>query len=133
MVKKIIIYQGHWTNESPRENKNALYIFGDNDIKQGNGGQAVIRDEPNAMGVPTKKLPSKGENSFYTDLEYDSNIQKINIAIENILKEFMKDDYNYLVLSYNKLGTGLSQLPERAPKTFKYLDNKINNLIQLFD
>jgi len=41
-----------------RLHKNALFIFGDNLQGWGKGGQARIRDEPNAFGIPTKRLNS---------------------------------------------------------------------------
>jgi len=131
-MKEVKIFEGHWTRLDVNSNTNYLFVFGDNDIKQGMGGQAIIRNEPNAFGIPTKKLPSMSSNSFYTDNEYDKNIKKINKAIYKIIKEFMKNKYTTLVLPKDGLGTGLAQLNVKAPKTFKFLDNKIKSLITIF-
>tara|TARA_X000000950_G_C13494255_1_gene489075 strand:+ start:144 stop:548 length:405 start_codon:yes stop_codon:yes gene_type:complete len=130
--KKIIIYDTFWNIKDTRENPNYLFVFGDNDIKKGKKGQAVIRDEPNALGIPTKKFPSFNISSFYYDSEFEDNKKKIDLAINNIIKNFMKKKYTRLVIPSNGLGTGLSKLNIKAPKTFKYLESKINAIKILF-
>ena len=132
MLKQVIIFKGFWTFKDVQENPTSLFIFGDNDVSKGKGGQAVIRDEPNALGIPTKKLPNMHQNSFYQDSELKDNKEKINISIHKILKEVMKHNYKYIVFPEGGLGTGLSKLPEKAPLTYQYLDNKINALKVLF-
>lgn len=57
-MPKSKIFEGYWTVNDARSNKNSLFVYGDNDIKKGKKGQAIIRDEPNAIGIPTKKYPS---------------------------------------------------------------------------
>ena len=131
-MKRVIIYGKFWSPSDTRNNPDHLFIFGDNDIERGTGGQAIIRNEPNAFGIPTKKLPSMSADSFYTDIEYDKNKKKINLAIYKILKEFMKTKYTTLVIPKDGVGTGLSKLPEKAPRTFKYIEMKLNALKLLF-
>ena len=131
-TKKIIIQNKFYTIPDVRKHNDYLYIFGDNDVGIGKGGQAIIRDEPNAIGIPTKKEPNNRESAFYTDSEFEENKKKIHSAIMKVLKEFMKSKYTTLVIPGGGLGTGLSKLPEKAPKTFKYLEDKIKNLISLF-
>jgi hypothetical protein len=131
-IKKIIIQNKFYTIPDVRKHSDYLYIFGDNDVGIGKGGQAIIRDETNAIGIPTKKEPNNRESAFYTDLELEENKKKIHLAIMKVLKEFMKSKYTTLVIPGGGLGTGLSRLPEKAPKTFKYLEDKIKNLISLF-
>jgi hypothetical protein len=131
-IKKIIIQNKYYNVPDVRKHNDYLYIFGDNDVGVGKGGQAIIRDEPNAIGIPTKKEPNNRETAFYTDLEFEENKKKIHLSIVKVLKEFMKSKYTTLVLPAGGLGTGLSKLPEKAPKTFKYLEDKIKNLISLF-
>ena len=130
--KKIIIYDTFWNIKDTRENPDYLFVFGDNDIKKGKKGQAVIRDEPNALGIPTKKFPSFNISSFYYDSEFEDNKKKIDLAINNIIKNFMKKKYTRLVIPSNGFGTGLSKLNIKAPKTFKYLESKINAIKILF-
>lgn len=122
-MSKIIIFKGFWKIEDVKKLSNCLFIYGDNDIGKGKGGQAIIRDLPNAMGIPTKKYPSNKRNAFYSDEELEQNKIKINKAIDNIIK--YSKDFEYVILPENGLGTGLSDLPNKAPKTFKYLNESI--------
>jgi hypothetical protein len=110
-----------YTIELCRKNLDCVFIFGDNLIRRGNGGQAIIRFEPNAYGVPTKKLPSMHENSFFSDDEFDDNIKHISKALDNIPTQF-----STIVFPEDGLGTGLAELPKRAPLTYKWLVNEIN-------
>lgn len=121
-------YVGFWTIHTVRKYNNMMFIFGDNDIKVGKGGQAIIRDEPNAFGIPTKKYPNNNDTSFYTDLEYEKNKEKINAAINHIKSNLHK--FKGIVYPSSKLGTGLSQLDTKAPRTFRYLNRKIRSLLE---
>ena len=130
--KSIEIFSGFWTVQDVKKNRNKLFVFGDNNIKRGRGGQAIIRDEENALGIPTKKLPNNHKSSFYTDAEFHENKTHIDSAIDHLLNEFMKDQYEILVFPEDGFGTGLARLPEKAPETFKYLETKVNELKELF-
>ena len=121
-----------WTIKDVRKNNKYLYVFGDNDVKRGKGGQAIIRYEPNTIGIPTKKYPSYNKNAYYYDIEYEENIKKINEALFNVVSEFITGKYEKLVLPKDGFGTGLAKLPDNAPKTHKYIKSKIKALIKLF-
>jgi len=82
-MKTIKIFGRYWTVKDVKNHKDYLFIFGDNDIKRGRGGQAIIRDEPNALGIPTKKYPTRKENAYYTDEEFEENKKKVNLSITN--------------------------------------------------
>lgn len=112
------IYNKRFTTDLVNKEKNKIFIFGDNDIRSGKGGQAVIRDCENSIGIRTKKYPSNKESSFYNDREFYQNKEKIDY---DILKIKRKSLNNKMVFSNNGYGTGLSSLKEKAPKTFKYL------------
>jgi hypothetical protein len=133
-MKTILIFDKFWTIDDVNNNTNYLFIFGDNDIQKGKRGQAIIRDLPNTIGIPTKKLPTLHHDAFYTDNEYKNNIKKIDLAIYKIIKKFLKNKNKYttLVIPKDGFGTGLAQLKTKAPKTFLYIENKINALIALF-
>jgi len=113
--------QKWYTIELCRQNPDSVFIFGDNLIGKGTGGQAKIRHEPNAHGVPTKKLPSMYEDSFFSDDEFEENIKHISYALDNIPNRF-----STIVFPEDGLGTGLAELPIRAPKTFKWMVDEIN-------
>ena len=51
----IKIYEPYYSKEALRAEPEALFIFGDNCECYGRGGQAVIRYEPNAVGIATNQ------------------------------------------------------------------------------
>lgn len=120
---KLTIYCKDWTIEECSAKPNSLFVFGDNDEKKGLGGQAVIRPCKNSIGIPTKKRPTNHVYSFYNDGEYDASCKKIQQAIIAIINESSK--YEEIVFPMGGFGTGLAKLEEKAPKTFKYLNDVI--------
>jgi len=122
---KVLIFKGFWTEEDAKKYFDYLFIFGDNDLKKGKKGQAVIRDENNAIGIPTKKKPFLSSDSFYSDLEFEENKTKINSAISKI-KNKVKN-YKGIIFPEN-IGTGLAKLNIKAPLTYSYLLSSILTL-----
>ncbi len=60
------------TRSFVRDHHDRIFLFGDNLTRQGYGGQAAaMRGEPNAVGIPTKKLPSDREAAFFSDEEFE--------------------------------------------------------------
>lgn len=115
------------TRDTIRSNPNVLYLFGDNDIRKGLGGQAKeMRGEPNTIGISTKKLPSNTDSSFKTDNEYDKNIGIIALDILKVLSAIHTKKYHTLVIP--KMGVGLAKLPEKAPKTYQYLLDRLKDV-----
>jgi len=94
-----------------RENPDKIFVFGDNTIRKGKKGQAVIRDEPNAFGIITKRYPSNKYGSFLSDNKDDKML---------VLKDLVKLRelaYNGKTIVFPKdgLGTGLANLGYYAP------------------
>lgn len=118
-MKEIEIYNGFWSQQVVKSNPDKIYIFGDNDLRIGLGGQAVIRNLSNTFGIRTKKIPSNTQDSFYSDSEYEFNKQKI---LQDVLQiKLFQISGNQIVFSDGGYGTGLASLKTKAPKTFKYL------------
>ena len=111
----MITKQKRWTRKSVEADKDHIYIFGDNLLGVGTGGQACIRGLPNAYGIPTKKAPGMNDGDFFTDSEYEDNCKAIVSALARI-------PYGDIVLPEDGLGTGLAELPTRAPRTFAFLE-----------
>ena len=105
-----------------RENPDKVYLFGDNLEGKGKGGQAVVRDEPNAIGIPTKKAPRRDEGAYFNDADLQENKAAIDEAFNKI------PDEATVVIPKDGLGTGLADLANKAPKTFKYLQEKLAEL-----
>lgn len=116
---KIEIYNENWTKEYVSSNSNKIFVFGDNNARVGKGGQAIIRGLENAVGIRTKKGPSKKDAAFYTDKELSDNKLKIDEDVLNIKRLSILG--KTIVFSKNGYGTGLASLKQKAPKTFDYL------------
>jgi len=128
-----ILEMKFWTVSDVKHYREYLFIFGDNNIGKGCGGQAVIRYEKNSIGIPTKKFPSNNEASFYTDDEYSNNCINIRNAIEKIIVELNTKKYKGVIFPADGLGTGLANLPLKAPKTFEFLLQEIMRLKKIIN
>jgi hypothetical protein len=113
---EIEIFEDNWSIDFVKKQKNKIFVFGDNNLRLGKGGQAIIRDLSNTKGIRTKKGPSDKPIAFYTDSEFDQNIFNIREDILEIKKELMSG--KKIVFSKNGYGTGLAQLEKVAPRTF---------------
>jgi len=116
------------TRKFIQANPSTLFVFGDNDARWGLGGMAKeFRGEPNTIGISTKKAPSMNTDAFYTDEEYKENVKKIDETIHNIVHLMSTDQYKLLYIPHG-IGKGYAKLPEKAPKTYYYLINALNQL-----
>ena len=81
IYKNIII-----TQEFLDDNPDSYFIFGDNLIREGMGGAAILRYHPHAIGFITKKYPDNKDNSFYKPEEYSpvffEELEKLKIIIQ---------------------------------------------------
>lgn len=109
-----------YSDKDCKNNPNKIFIFGDNTKRVGNGGQAQIRGNSNALGIATKINPGAFEDSYMKDSELESNKKVIDSDIQKI-----KDLGRQLVFPKDGLGTGLAELPQRAPQTYNYLREQL--------
>lgn len=95
-----------------------LFVFGDNLLRIGLGGQAKeCRYEPNAVGIATKKLPNNLPEAFFDDNDFDLFFNSNQEAFEMLL------GYDGTVVwPANGIGTGLAKLPEKAQKLFNFIE-----------
>lgn len=100
----------------------ARFVFGDNARRVGMGGQAAsMRGEPNAIGVATKHAPGMGAADFYSE----GDLTAISVVIDDLRAVGgALHDGRTVYVPRDGLGTGLSELPQRAPS--------IANLITAF-
>jgi len=114
-----------WTIESVNSHPNVLFLFSDNDRDKNTnlegGNQAVIRGQNNAFGIRTGY--SGGLDGGFRDDKLSINKKMINndlSALKRISKKYKKIKY-----SSQGFGTGIFNLPEVAPLTYKYLYDKL--------
>jgi hypothetical protein len=110
-----------------RANPDTLFVFGDNMEQRGYGGQAKeMRGEPNVVGVPTKRSPSRDEGAYFSDAMWwhDPTIKAaIDEAFQTLVMALKagKD----VVIPADGLGTGKAELPSRAPDIYSYIEGCI--------
>ena len=132
----IVIYQKFIYRADMQANSECLYLWGDNEARKGVGGQAKeMRDEPNGIGIRTKKAPLYDESAYWSDKFFERQVGLIDEDFYIIDRELPK--YKALVIPLDGIGTGMAQLTKRAPKTLQYLNDKLMDLIDriefLFD
>lgn len=106
-----------------RENPDTIYVFGDNLLGVGKGGQAMIRDEPNTFGIPTKRAPGTNKADYFSDKNDEA--VAIRKAVNKLLKLSRK---NVVVFPEDGLGTGRAKMKEKSPVLFSLMNDMIRNL-----
>jgi hypothetical protein len=97
-----------------RFNKHHVFVFGDNLLRVGKGGAAILRDEPNTYGFITKKEPNIKDSSYYRPEEY---VPVFEEEIKKLIKEIKANpDKVYLI---SKLGGGLANKYQIFEKVVK--------------
>jgi len=118
-----VVYMHKISRADLRNNRHVLFIFGDNDLRKGFGGQAgEMRGEPNSWGVRVKRLPEMGESAFYSDWDYAENKRKITEDLDKIQTLIRERPFSVVVIPANGIGTGRAQLRMHAPQTANFLD-----------
>jgi len=111
------------------ENPHKLYVFGDNMIRVGEGGQASVRKAANSIGIATKRLPTMGANAFFSDKIDEA--KTILSDLQNVINTFHTGDYEVIVLPKDGLGTGLAKMPINSPRLFHWLNESISLLFDV--
>ena len=109
-----------YTNADVKANPDKIYIFGDNTERRGTGGQAQIRNNENAFGIATKVSPKTTEDAYFSDSMGYAPMQIIEEDIARI-----KADGRPIVFPKDGFGTGLAKLKEKAPQTYAYLKQRL--------
>lgn len=129
----IVFTKKFYTEEMVRDNKHLLFVFGDNLMQYGHGGQAVIRDEPNSFGIPTKVSPAE----YFSDDTFEqykkAHIDPILTKLENYISlPEAVTGYEAVVFPIDFIGTGLADLPNKSPIMMHYLTHRVNVLMHIY-
>lgn len=106
-----------------RKYKDVIFVFGDNLAGYGRKGQAIIRNEYNSFGVPTKRLPSMATGSFFTDAP--SEIEAVKVKLDEL--KTLKDEGRIIAFPSAGLGTGLAMMGRYSPSCLRYMNDRIYN------
>lgn len=116
-------YQAWIVRKNLRDNPDKLYVFGDNFKRVGFGGQAAeMRGERNAFGIATKYSPSVYFGDEHLCLMAREWAQDFGYLIDWLLQG------KTIVWPSNGIGTGLADLPNRAPQCWVVLSAFIDHL-----
>lgn len=122
-------FMGWYTPELLELNRDTIFVFGDNTQRVGRGGQAVIRGEPNALGIVTKRVGDMARTSFFEeDSENDRKAIEADLAALELL---LKEGRNVIIPVSRQtmtisLGLERAQLPHRAPSLYKLICDTID-------
>jgi hypothetical protein len=121
-----MIYQKMIYREDLQNNPHVLYAFGDNEAREGYGGQArYMRGEANAVGIATKKSP----RDYWS--AHDC-IRQMDIILKDMAPLFdAVKEGKTVVWPLDGIGTGLAALEFHSPVTFKFLVDQMNYLRRL--
>ena len=129
MLTRIEITEQLYSRELSLSNPKKLFVFGDNMSRSGKGGQAVIRGLPNSYGVSTKIAPRRDQDAYYSDnLPGELMTKVVEVTFGDLLhlrRLFMENWFTHIVFPVGGLGTGLAELPTRAPGIFFRLDKEL--------
>lgn len=123
-MSNLILFGGRYAVERCRQWHDVIWVFGDNLIGVGKGGQAIIRDEPNAVGIPTKAAPSMDADAFFNDWNTKHWLGLIKQV--QYVEELLAQGREVILPVTNEnrisLGCGLANLPYYAPGMYHFLE-----------
>lgn len=122
----MFIFEEKLDSELCQNNPEAIIVFGDNLLGKGKAGQANIRDEENAYGVPTKRLPSMNTDAFFSDKEDEYEIVKRLLTYLWRQHESGKT----IILPFNKIGSGLANVSSKSPRISALIDRFYESAIK---
>ena len=122
-----IVFVKRYTRAEIRAHPERLYVFGDNVSTLGRGGQArECRGEPNVVGIPTKWQPTMDDAAFFTDDDLPKVLPRIKDEFRKL--EAHLSAGGIVVWPADGIGTGLAELPKRAPAIHAYLERCLAHL-----
>jgi hypothetical protein len=131
----IIVQKAWYTREQLQSQPNDLFAWGDNLARVGGknnpkSGQAfACRDEPNAVGIPSKLRPSMDTDAFFTDRDYDRAKAAFDEGFIRMANHLAAG--GTVIWPADGIGTGRAQLAQRAPRVWAYLERCRERLFSL--
>jgi len=145
---------GYWNREIAEAHPRLLFVYGENhrdflkmkaffDVEHGElrpqwhytdqkRTQGNIRGEPNAFPIRTSwyhAIPgSDAYQNWFNDRELPINSDVIREDIDRIIEAWKHGTYDFVLFGHEHVGTGVANLPKRAPKTYAFLTKEIHRL-----
>jgi hypothetical protein len=107
------------------------FVFGDNEARVGRGGQAaVMRYEPNSIGVVTKRKPERDADAYWSDADAEAHIAAFDADFDQVVERLRAGEV--VVIPFDGIGTGMSELPVRAPRVYAHIQARIADVERRF-
>ena len=101
-----------------RANPAKIFVFGDNLTGAGMAGQACIRKEYNAFGIPTKRYPSTHIGAYFTDKPCERN------HVLTALRELYTLGRRQTIVFPSKgIGTGMAKMARYSPAIYDEMND----------
>ena len=116
------------TVEMCRAHPDEIFVFGDNLDKAGKrkgAGQAEIRDEPNAFGIPTKRSPTTKDDAYFSDL--DTEIDAVKASLRELYKLAKT---KRIVFPAAGIGTGRAKMAAKSPKAWAEMTRILSDFFE---
>ena len=118
------------TLEEIQSKRKEFFCFGDNVQRWGMGGMArICRGEPNIIGIVTKWAPDRAPNSYFDDATILAQVSLIEEDLIRVALLSIQEAVHYPI----GIGSGLAEMPTRAPLTWAYLQTRINQIKEFSD
>lgn len=115
-----IEYRKFITRDMLKAEPDTLFVFGDNLLGEGYGGQArEMRGEPNAVGIPTKKMPSNAPDAFFRDADFEAACDAALRPLHTLLVHIAGG--GTVVWPEDGIGTGLADLANKSPSVWRLI------------
>jgi hypothetical protein len=122
-----LLYMKRYTRAFIREHPDWLFVFGDNFVRKGYGGQAAeARDEPNAIGIPTKRYPTWEDIAYLGNEDFEIWEQKSRLDRQQI--EIALREGKIVVWPLDGIGSGRAKLAEKAPDIAEAVEEWLKHL-----
>ena len=121
-VENIVYVPYRITRAFIRLHQDWSFVYGNvwgNHIRKGQAEQAL--GEPNAFYVPTRHLPCTCAHSLWNDFNFSFWL----FLFEDCLNDIPRDKP---IMLFPKIGTGGSSLNLAAPKIYRYMTEKLNEI-----
>jgi hypothetical protein len=120
-----------YTRQLLLSNKDKFFVFGDNLVRRGLGGQAnVCRGHPNTIGIVTKRFPNNYFGSFYYERNYDEWLRDSASGFHAVEHELKKKVT--IVWPADGIGTGLAELPKNAPSIHRHIEEFLKRMKETY-
>jgi hypothetical protein len=129
-MHQVILFSGWYSAALCRSCPDLLFVFGDNTLGFGKGGQAIIRSEPNTFGIPTKRKPSMASGSFFMEGN-ERDLDAVLVRLGELWDRL--EEGRTVVIPINQegeisLGLERARLRQTAPGIYDTLKNHVNEM-----